>query len=62
MSVPNEYSIECEDCGCYNIKPVKCEDCWKKIFKAEVMKWMKELEGSQPESAWFELKVKLEKL
>lgn len=33
MSVPNEYSIECEDCKSYNISPVRCESCWKKRFK-----------------------------
>lgn len=33
-----EYSTECEDCGCYNISPVKCEACWEKEFRRKFIK------------------------
>lgn len=33
-----DYSIECEECKCFNISPVKCEGCWRKQIKAEILK------------------------
>lgn len=38
--MPNEYSIECEDCKSFNISPVKCEKCWRKIIDLE---WQKRI-------------------
>ena len=32
----NEYSVECEECGSYNISLIKCEKCWQKLFKDAV--------------------------
>ncbi len=36
MSVPNEYSVECDKCGGYNIYPVHCTNC--SVLKTKVTK------------------------
>jgi len=56
MSLPNEYSIECEECGTYNISNLKCEDCWKKGF----LKLIDKLKANYPNR--IEWNVALERL
>jgi len=33
--VKDIFSIECEECQCYNFSPIKCKSCWEKDIKKQ---------------------------
>ena len=33
MSRPDEHSVFCSECGCYNIDKIYCEDCVKEKIR-----------------------------